>query len=298
MRLQRPDRRHLETFVAVIERGNFAGAARDLGITPSAVSQTLRQLEAMVGRELFIRTARPFTLTAAGRDAELYARRSLQDLDAFVSTASEQSGLLSGQMSICTIPTQSTHPVAALVGEFRARHPNVRVDIIQPKSRSIADVSLVVSDGLADVGITELPTVRHGLRVLEFVPQEFVAILPPQSQHAGHAISPAELVEHGLVIGPYFETSVAYTVLKKYAPQIDSSFQVRTDHRESFPYLVAQGVGASLVNRDNTATARELGCRVVDFDPPLLRRAGVVYSGKYLTPAAQAFVEICRTIAT
>ncbi|MCD9153145.1 LysR family transcriptional regulator [Aeromicrobium duanguangcaii] len=289
------DRRHLEAFLAVIDRGSFAAAGRELGISQSAISQSLRQLEAIVGSELFVRTARPFNLTAAGRAAEPHARRSLQDLDAFMTAASPDTGLAVGRLTICTIPTQSAHPVAGLVGAFRAAHPRVRVDIIQPPSRSIADVPAAVRGGLADVGITEFPTAQHGLRSVEFESEEFVAVLPPHADHREDTIDAETFASYGIVIGPYFETSVAYALLKKQHPNIDSAIKIRTDHRESFQHLVAEGLGATLMSREGSATARRLGCRTLGFRPPLKRRTGLVYPSAYLTPPAAAFVEVCRS---
>lgn len=295
---RRVERRHIEVFLAVVDRGNFSRAARELGVSSSAISQSLRQLEHTIGTELFIRSVRPLTLTDAGKAAEPHARRSLQALEAFIETAAERTGTLTGKLTICTIPTQTTHPVSRLVGMFRTLHPKVRVDIVEPQTRSVDDVSAVVRDGLADVGHTELPAMQHGLRTVEFRPQVFVAVLPPGSSHVGDTIDAETFVRQGLIIGPYFQTSVAYRTLKRMFPDIDAHIAIRTDHRESFPYLVAQGQGVTLVDRANTASALELGCRIVEFKPALRRRNGLVYSKRYLGPVASAFVSLCRSEMT
>lgn len=295
---KRPERRHLEVFLAVIDRGSFAAAARELGISQSAVSASLRHLEEIVGSELFIRTVRPFTLTAAGQSAEPHARRVVRELDAFLAAATEEVGAAFGRLTICTIPSQSAQPVAQLVGRFRSSYPRVRVDIIQPQSRSIADVPATVRDGLADLGITEFPTAQHGLRVVEFPPQEFVAVLPPSAPTAGPTIDAETFLSYGLIVGPWFETSVAYAFLKKQLPGIDAQITIRTDHRESFQHFVAQGLGCTLMHPGNTETARQLGCKIFKFRPPLRRRAGLVFPSGYLPPSAAAFVSMCRLVAT
>lgn len=293
-RSDKPDRRHLEAFLAVIDHGGFAAAGRDLGISQSAVSQSLRQLEIIVGTELFVRSARPFTLTATGRAAEPHARRSIQDFDSFVSVAVRESGSISGRLNICTIPTMSAQPIAKLVGAFRQAYPRVRVDITQPASRSIADVSHAVRHGLADVGITEFPTEARGLKTFEFNRQVFVAALPPHAQQEGVAIDTGTFTSYGLIVGPYFETSVAYAQLKKLDPDIDSHITIRTDHRESFQHLVAAGLGATLLHSDRSSASRQLGCKIFQFKPVLSRRAGLVFPREYLSPAAEAFVRVCQ----
>lgn len=293
----RPDRRHLEAFLAVVDRGGFAAAGRHLGVSQSAVSQALRQLEQLLGAELFVRSARPFRLTTTGQAVEPHARRSLRDLDSLVAAATHGGGTYSGVLTLCVIPTMSVQPVGPLVGAFRAAHPHTRVDIIQPPSFSIAEVSRTVRSGLADVGVSEFPMESRSLQSLEFERQEFVAILPPDSPHEGPTIDAAEFAAHGLVIGPYFESSVAYSTLKRRAPGLDSSIVIRTDHRGSFTHLVAGGVGATLVQNIQAPVARALGCKVATFEPPLLRRSGIVYSAEYRSPAAGAFVQLCREVA-
>lgn len=56
-----------QIFIKIAETGNMSRAARDLGLTPSAVSKSLAQLENTVGCSLIFREARPFQLTADGR---------------------------------------------------------------------------------------------------------------------------------------------------------------------------------------------------------------------------------------
>lgn len=291
-----PDRRHIETFLAVIDHGGFAAAGRHLGVSQSAVAQSLRRLEALLGADLFVRSARPFRLTPAGRLAEPYARRAINDLESFVAVATQRGGSISGRLTICTIPTMSAQPVARLVGTFRAAHPRVRVDITQPASRMISDVPATVRTGLAEVGITEFPTETRGLRALEFDRQAFVAVLPPTAAIDGAAVDVVTFQSYGLIVGPYFESSVAYSALKRRAPDLDSHIAVRTDHRDSFVHLAAEGLGATLVHRDQSDEARRLGCIVVEFDPPLTRRAGLIHPTEYLSPAASAFVSLCRDL--
>ena len=72
------DLRALDVFVAVIDAGGMTAAARRLGTTQSAVSQTVAQLEAALGAQLLDRSVRPPTLTLPG--GVLYARaRGLLD---------------------------------------------------------------------------------------------------------------------------------------------------------------------------------------------------------------------------
>src|ERR1700751_236466 len=87
----------LKAFAAVVERASFARAADHLGFSPSALSQTIRQLETRLGVRLLNRTTRSVAPTSAG--ARLYERiaRGIQDLDAAVAEVGEATGRTAGK---------------------------------------------------------------------------------------------------------------------------------------------------------------------------------------------------------
>ncbi|MFC7557112.1 LysR family transcriptional regulator [Pseudoroseomonas wenyumeiae] len=68
----------MTVFVTVVREGSLSGAARVLGLTPSAVSRIVARIEARLGVQLVIRTTRSFRLTSEG---EAYARSSRRILD-------------------------------------------------------------------------------------------------------------------------------------------------------------------------------------------------------------------------
>ena len=67
----------IPVFVAVVENGGFSAAARTLGISKSAVSKRINQLEAQLGVRLLHRTTRKLSLTEAGERYFEYASRAL-----------------------------------------------------------------------------------------------------------------------------------------------------------------------------------------------------------------------------
>src|ERR1700738_753627 len=79
----------VEAFLAVAKRQSFRRAAMDLGVTPSAVSQAVRGLEARVGAPLFIRTTRSVGLTEAGQRFLARAGPAFEELVAAGGTASD-----------------------------------------------------------------------------------------------------------------------------------------------------------------------------------------------------------------
>ena len=80
----------LQAFEAAARHGSFAEAARELGVTPAAVSQLVRGLEARIGRNLFLRANRGIQLTEAGRDV-------LPRLSSAFSEIQDVAGLMAGE---------------------------------------------------------------------------------------------------------------------------------------------------------------------------------------------------------
>lgn len=91
------DTQFLETFVCVIEQGSMAQAARRLGVTPAAVGQRMRALEAEIGVQLVARAGRRVSATSAGAALVEPARRILGDIAQLQSAVQpdEPVGLLS-----------------------------------------------------------------------------------------------------------------------------------------------------------------------------------------------------------
>jgi DNA-binding transcriptional LysR family regulator len=92
----------VEVFLHVAERRGFRAAATDLGVTPSAVSQAVRALEARLGVALFTRTTRSVGLTEAGQRFLERARPAFQEIVA-AGEAASVSGLdrLVSFVSLC-----------------------------------------------------------------------------------------------------------------------------------------------------------------------------------------------------
>src|SRR5215218_8393405 len=75
------DRGEMEAFVRAVERGGFSAAARDLKLTPSALSKMVTRLEAMLGARLLNRTTRRLTPTAEGALFLTRCRRILAEFE-------------------------------------------------------------------------------------------------------------------------------------------------------------------------------------------------------------------------
>ena len=126
----------LKAFAAIVDRASFARAAEQLGLSPSALSQTIRQLEARLGVRLLNRTTRSVAPTAAG--SRLYERIApmILELDAAVAEAVASTGRTAGTLRINTPGMAAKKVISTRLGRFHRAHPGVVLDIVVDDSLS------------------------------------------------------------------------------------------------------------------------------------------------------------------
>jgi DNA-binding transcriptional LysR family regulator len=171
----------LKAFAAVVERASFARAAEHLGLSPSALSQTIRLLEARLGTRLLNRTTRSVAPTVAG--AQLHGRIAplIREMDEAVAEASAAAGQTCGTLRINTLGMAARQVIAPRLGRFHLAHPEVLLDI-------------VVDDGLSDVVAGRFDA---GIRVGGRLEKDMIAVrLTPDVQMIAVA-SPAYLAQRG-----------------------------------------------------------------------------------------------------
>jgi DNA-binding transcriptional LysR family regulator len=122
------DYAELRAFAAVIRHGSFTRAAAHLGLSPSALSQTIRALEDRLGQRLLNRTTRSLAATAAGQALAERLLPVLDDLDSVVDTAFAAAGEVSGPLRLDVVRVAMPH-LARLVPGFLARYPRVRLEV-------------------------------------------------------------------------------------------------------------------------------------------------------------------------
>ena len=171
----------IRAFATVVERASFVRAADHLGLSPSALSQTIRHLESRLGVQLLNRTTRSVAPTRAG--SRLYDRVApvIQELDASVAEAVASMGRTAGTLRINTLGMAAKKIIAPRLGRFHRAHPDVVLDI-------------VIDDGLSDIVAGGFDA---GIRVGERLEKDMVAVrLTPDVKMLALA-SPDYLSRHG-----------------------------------------------------------------------------------------------------
>jgi len=171
----------LSAFVAVARRRSFAAAARELGISSSALSQSVRQLETKLGVSLLARSSRSVAPTAAGerwlRAAGPAVDLALESLKAVTT----KDGAITGQLRLTVPMIAVSQALAKLLPVFMERHPGV-------------EVAVSVEDRFVDA-IAE--GYDAGIRIVETINREMVHVQLTGESQLVVAGAPAYFAKHG-----------------------------------------------------------------------------------------------------
>jgi DNA-binding transcriptional LysR family regulator len=158
--MPRTDLNDIAAFLAVARERSFTRAAAQLGVSQSALSQTVRGLEARLGLRLLTRTTRSVAPTEAGERLLRAAGPRLDEIDAELAALSELRDKPSGTIRI----TAHDHAVKAIIWPALAKllpdHPDIKVEIV------------------IDYGLTDIVAERYdaGVRIGEMVAQDMIAV--------------------------------------------------------------------------------------------------------------------------
>lgn len=182
----------VEAFVRVAERRSFRGAAADLGVTPSAVSQAVRALEARVGIALFTRTTRSVGLTEAGERFLERALPAFQEIVVASDAARELGAKPSGLLRIAVPRAVVPLVLQPLLASFCAAYPDVAVEIAA--SEKLVDLA---RDGF-DAGIRMGELIANDMVAIRLTPPFRLVVIgsPIYFERCGRPQTTADLAAH------------------------------------------------------------------------------------------------------
>lgn len=146
------DTRFLDSFVAVVELGSFAEASRRLNLTPAAVAQRIRALEADLGARLIIRAGRSVSATEAGFAILDHARRFAQDLRDLRTIAAGER--IAGELRLGAISTALTGVLPDILSRAIATHSELVIHVTPGTS---IDLHAQVMNGGLDAAVVVHP---------------------------------------------------------------------------------------------------------------------------------------------
>ncbi|WP_229069996.1 LysR family transcriptional regulator [Actinoplanes sp. DH11] len=287
------EQRQLEFFIAVAEELNFTRAARRTHAVQSTVSASIRALERHLGTPLFDRTSSRVTLTAAGRALLPEAKNALESLDAARAAVEDAGRGLRGNVRLGTLAGLTVIDLPGLAGDFRARHPGVRLSMT---------VAAEGSSGLLDrLRAHQLDVAFVGVEIcaVDGIAMDPVATFQPRLLvPLGHPLAGTERVDAAALAGePFVDMPAGYCNRLR----SDNDFRragltrtvvVEVSDLTTVPRYVEAGLGVAVV----PPLRAEAGARVVpvELDPPATPWTLAVARPAAIAPsrAVRAFLEL------
>ena len=126
----------LKAFASIVEHGNFARAATQLGVSRSALSQTIRALEERLGARLLNRTTRSVAPSAAGLRLLSRVAPALAEIEAAQAEIGDTHGEPAGLLRINTPRIAAMQLIAPRLGEFHRAYPKIQLDVVVQNSNA------------------------------------------------------------------------------------------------------------------------------------------------------------------
>ncbi|MDQ0301334.1 LysR family transcriptional regulator [Ancylobacter polymorphus] len=176
----------LAVFALVAQQRSFRAAADRLGVTRSAVSQTIGRLEAAMGLALVRRTTRSVSLTEAGERLHAALAPALAEIEAAIESTGDHAGAPRGQLRLAVSSIAERFLAGPLLAGFAAAHPAVQLDV------TVTDEEFdIVAEGF-----------DAGVRLGEVIEQDMIAVPVSAEQRQIVVAAPAYLAREGAPAHP------------------------------------------------------------------------------------------------
>lgn len=182
----------LSTFVLVAEEKNFTRAAKRQGVSPSAVSHSMRTLEEEVGVRLLARTTRSVALTEAGEQLFRRLRPALAEVEETLEDISGRRDKASGRLRLLIPRLAVTSVLAPRLAQLHQEYPDIVLDVVTDDSRRD-----IVAEGF-DAGIHFGEYIEKDMIALRVSPDHRPAIVGSPSYFEAHPKPklPRDLLKH------------------------------------------------------------------------------------------------------
>ncbi len=245
-----PPLRALEAFVRTVRLGSARAAADELGLSPSALSRRIGNLEEFVGKKLFTRARQAMQLTDDGHAFYEAVNPQLDALARAVESQSENISVL--RLHLGVLPLFGTQRLFPRLGELRARHPLLHIDIdtgphLEDRVGDTLDAAIILSRG-PDKGL-------HAVR-LDYNKVHAICSLEMKAR-MGDTPDPALLAKQTFLI--HNELPESYMAWKA-AIGLPDLEPTAIDHFDSGQIMLeaaAQGLGIAIMHDDHLRRAAD-----------------------------------------
>ena len=282
-------------FKEIASTGSMSRGAEHCGVSQSAASQHVQEVERRLGTTLLDRTKRPLELTEAGRIYHEFCRDILRREEEFSHALESLKVDVAGTVRVASIYSTGLSEMSHLQEQFAARYPtaNLQVEYMRPDK-----VYEAVRNDAADLGLVSYPESSRELTALDWRREEMQVAVPVSHAFAARAeVVPSDLNAQDFVA--FDEDLRIRKELDKFlrAQEVEVNVTMHFDNIQMVKEAVALGSGISILPARTMQAEIDQGrlAAVKLNAPELVRPVGVVHrKRKKLNRAAEAFLEMLR----
>ncbi|MDP9901930.1 LysR family transcriptional regulator [Variovorax ginsengisoli] len=254
----------LRSFQVVLATGSFAGAAKQLNLTPSAVSLQMKQLEEYFGQLLFDRSARTARPTPFARASAASLAQSMALIDGLRNPRVLSA---TGILRLGVIASVEKSVLPRTLSLLQAEHPALAVRMSLDVSGALVDS---VKAGRIDAAVAVRPQSGGSTRLhwYDLMRESFVLLAPPVTLGGTPDGTPAQLLERHPWIR--YDTKltggrIAAAYVRRICRGPRPGFEVTST--DAIMAMVAEGLGVSVVPRPRAAMLASYAVRLIELGP-------------------------------
>jgi len=286
----------LRLFREIAATRSMSKGAVHCGVSQSAASQHVQQVERRLGVTLLDRGKRPLELTPAGHRYHEFCRDVLRREEELGLALESLKGAAQGAVRVASIYSIGLSELSRLQEEFAARYPAAQLHVEYMRPDKIYEAVL---DGAADLGLVSYPEPGREIAVIPWREEEMQMAMPPSHPLAGRAeVYPADL--NGQDFIGFDEDLKIRRELDRFfrAHAIEVNLVMHFDNIQMIKEAVALGSGISILPartmQAEIAQGRLAAVRL--HAPGLVRPVGIVHrKRKRLNRATEVFLDLLRS---
>ncbi|MGI0468517.1 MULTISPECIES: LysR family transcriptional regulator [Serratia] len=285
--------KQLRVFVAIARHGSFSRAGEAIGLTQSAVSHSVKELEAEVGVRLLDRTTREVVLTDAGLRLANRVERLLDELQAALLDARSFGVQRSGTVRVATSQTISAHLMPQCIAAGEREYPEIRIML---RDQAQQQVLHSVRNAEVDFGIVVDPVQAVDLECEAVLHEPFLLLCRDDHPFAAQqAVRWSALNGCRLVLQDYASGSRPLIDSALRQQGVEAQVVQEIGHPATLFPMVAEGIGISIFPALALPLPEGGRLRVRRLVPEINRALMLVRrKNRSLTPAAEAIWLVAR----
>ena len=282
----------LQLYCDIARFRSFSRGASANGVSQSAASQAIRQLESDLDVRLLDRSKRPFAVTREGRLFYEGCRDLLQAYEKVRARVASARSSLSGPVRVAAIYSVGLHDMSRHMQPFMSAYPQAKVHLECLHPHKVVEV--VINDE-ADIGIMSFPPANRALAVIPWRSEKMVLVCHPNHRLAHRRLVHVEDLQAASFVAFDPDLGIRKAIDRALKQRnVKVNVVMEFDNIETIKQAIAIAAGVSILPQPTVlkeVRIRTLAASPLDI-PGLVRPVGVIYRRqKPLTPIVARFIE-------